>query len=601
MSLFAAIRREYLYIKHAGKTLWMLRLVKPDSPRTIVDIVERQVARRPRNPAIYYLDQMLTYEQMDARANRYANWALSQGIRRGDRVALLMENRPDYICAWLGMFKVGAQVALINTNLTGAALFHSVAIAGPDHAIVGAELAANFAAAGFDTPSGRPLQFWVEGAAETLPAGARDMSAALRAASPISPGKAARAGLTAADRAFFIYTSGTTGLPKAANFSHMRMLFMMCGFVGALEPRESDRIYDPLPLYHSTGGVCAVGLAFFSGGSLILRRKFSVHEFWNDVHKYGATMFEYIGETCRYLLNAPPNPHERDHGIRAITGNGLRPEIWREFQQRFAIPRIVEFYGATEGNVSMLNYDGTVGAVGRVPAYIQFKLPTRVIKFDVEKEIPIRDPNGLCIECAPNEVGEAVGGISGAAGRNFEGYTNKPDSEKKILRDVFRRGDAWFATGDLMRRDAHSYFYFVDRVGDTFRFKGENVATGQVGEVLAAVPGIREANVYGVAVPGVDGRAGMAALVTDNGFDIAGLADYLKPRLAPYARPVFLRLSSHLDVTGTFKQRKVDLVREGFDPVQIADPLYMLDPVNGRYESLTAQRYADILGGRMKF
>ena len=298
---------------------------------------------------------------------------------------------------------------------------------------------------------------------------------------------------------------------------------MMCGFVGALEPRQSDRIYDPLPLYHSTGGVCAVGLAFFSGGALILRRKFSVHEFWNDIHRYDATMFEYIGELCRYLLNAPPHPHERDHHIRAITGNGLRPEIWREFQQRFAIPRIVEFYGATEGNVSMLNYDGTVGAVGRVPSYIQFKLPTRVIRFDVEQEIPVRGPDGLCIECAPNEVGEAIGGISGSAGRNFEGYTDQRDSEKKILRDVFRKGDAWFATGDLMRRDRHSYFYFIDRVGDTFRFKGENVATGEVGEVLAAVPGIEEANVYGVAVPGVDGRAGMAALVVDGDFDMSNL------------------------------------------------------------------------------
>jgi len=598
MGLLAAIRREYLYIRHAGQTLWMLRLVTPDSPRTIVDIVEHRVAQSPGNPAIYYQDEMLTYGEMDARANRYANWALAQGIRRGDCVALLMENRPDYLCAWLGMFKVGAQVALINTNLTGASLAHSIAISGAGHAIVGTELAASFAGAAFET--GKAPQFWVEGLLDPPLAGARDLSAALHHASPLSPGPAARAGVTAKDRAFFIYTSGTTGLPKAANFSHMRMLFMMCGFVGALEPKAGDRIYDPLPLYHSTGGVCAVGLAFFSGGALILRRKFSVHEFWNDIHKYDATMFQYIGEVCRYLLNAPPNPHERNHHIRAITGNGLRPEIWPQFQKRFAIPRIVEFYGATEGNVSMLNYDGTVGAVGRVPAYIQSRLPTRVIRFDVEREVPVRGPDGLCIECAPNEVGEAIGGISGSAGRNFEGYTDKRDSDRKILRDVFRHGDAWFATGDLMRRDEHSYFYFIDRVGDTFRFKGENVATGEVGEVLAAVPGIREVNVYGVKVPGVDGRAGMAALVVDGSFDMDGLAATLKTRLASYAVPIFLRLSSHIDVTGTFKQRKFDLVREGFDPAAIADPLYFLDPRSGRYEPLTAERQADIIGGRVK-
>ncbi|HEX4270044.1 MAG TPA: long-chain-acyl-CoA synthetase, partial [Rhizomicrobium sp.] len=538
---------------------------------------------------ILCLDQAMSYAQMDARANRYANWAKNQGIGRGDCAALLMENRPDYICAWLGMFKVGAQVALINTNLMGTALSHSIAMSGAKHAIVGAELVANFQAAPFEAA---PV-LWVEGENGNL-------SAALAAASDRSPGKQARAGVTLKDRAFFIYTSGTTGLPKAANFSHMRMLFMMSGFVGALRPRATDRIYDPLPLYHSTGGVCAVGLAFFSGGALILKRRFSVHEFWADVHRYDATMFEYIGELCRYLLNAPPSPLERGHKIRAITGNGLRPEIWREFQSRFAIPRIVEFYGATESNVSMLNYDGTVGAVGRVPDYLEWLLPSRVVRFDVEKEMPVRGPDGLCIECAPNEVGEALGGMSTRAGREFEGYTNRADSEKKMLRDVFRRGDTWFRTGDLMRRDEHGYFYFVDRIGDTFRWKGENVSTGEVGEALAAARGIREANVYGVSVPGMEGRAGMAALVVDGDFNLDALPAWLKGRLAAYARPVFLRLSAQIDVTGTFKQRKVDLVREGFDPAGIVDPLYVFDADSGRYERLTVELYHAIRDGGLR-
>jgi fatty-acyl-CoA synthase len=380
----------------------------------------------------------------------------------------------------------------------------------------------------------------------------------------------------------------------------MRMLFMMSGFVGALVPRESDRIYNPLPLYHSTGGVCAVGLAFMRGGALILKRKFSVHEFWPDIHRYRATMFEYIGELCRYLLNQPESPLEKGHAVRAITGNGLRPEIWRQFQERFAIPRVVEFYGATEGNVSMLNYDGTVGAVGRVPEYLEWLLPTRVVRFDVEKEMPVRGPDGLCIECDPDEVGEAVGRISARAGRGFEGYSDRKASEKKVLHDVIRRGDAWFRTGDLMRRDAHGYFYFVDRIGDTFRWKGENVATGEVSEALAAVPGIREANVYGVHVRGLDGRAGMAAIVVDGDFDIGALPAHLATRLPYYARPIFLRLSPAIDVTGTFKQRKVDLVKEGFDPATIADPIYWLDPATGTYEPLTAPRHADIVEGRVK-
>jgi fatty-acyl-CoA synthase len=589
LSLLRAIRREYVYLTTIARTLWLLRLVKPDATRSIVDIVEAQARKRPGNVAILCADQAMSYAQMDARANRYANWALASGIGRGTPVALLMENRPDYICAWLGLFKVGAQVALINTNLLGETLAHSIAISGAKHAIVGAELAVQFLAAPFaETPV-----LWLEGEGCNL-------TAALATASDTSPGKQARAGVTLRDRAFFIYTSGTTGLPKAANFSHMRMLFMMSGFVGGLRPRASDRIYDPLPLYHSTGGVCAVGLAFFSGGALILKRKFSVHEFWADVHRYGATMFEYIGELCRYLLNAPPSPLEKGHKIRAITGNGLRPEIWREFQSRFAIPRIVEFYGATESNVSMLNYDGTVGAVGRVPDYLEWLLPSRVVRFDVEKEMPVRGSDGLCIECAPDEVGEAVGGMSKRAGREFEGYTNKADSAKKMLRDVFEKGDVWFRTGDLMRRDEHGYFYFVDRIGDTFRWKGENVSTGEVGAVLAAAPGIREANVYGVSVPGMEGRAGMAALVVDGDFNLDAMPGWLKIRLAHYAWPVFLRLSPQLDVTGTFKQRKVDLVREGFDPAAITDPLYVFDAVSGRYEKLTTERHAEILAGRFR-
>ena len=589
MGFWGAIRREYIYLTSIARTLWLLRLVKPDATRSIVDIVEEQARKRPGNVAIFYLGQRWTYAEMNARANRYAHWALSQGIGRGDCVALLMENRPDYICAWLGLFKAGAQVALINTNLMGAALAHSIAISGAKHAIVGAELAENFGAAPFETAPA----LWIEGDGGNL-------TEALAQAWDAPPGHQARAGITLKERAFLIYTSGTTGLPKAANFSHMRMLFMMSGFVGALWPRESDRIYDPLPLYHSTGGVCAVGMAFFSGGSLILKRKFSVHEFWGDIHRYQATIFEYIGELCRYLLNAPPSHLDHGHKIRAITGNGLRPEIWRQFQERFAIPRIVEFYGATEGNVSMLNYDGTIGAVGRVPDYLEWLLPSRIVRFDVEKEMPVRGPDGLCVECLPDEVGEALGGISARAGREFEGYTAKADSNKKMLRDVFAKGDVWFRTGDLMRRDAHGYFYFVDRIGDTFRWKGENVSTGEVGEVLAAVPGILEANVFGVTVPGVDGRAGMASLVVNGDFQLAALPARLKERLASYARPIFLRLSPRIDVTGTFKQRKVDLVREGFDPAAIADPLFFLGPDSGQYERLTPERYAEIVEGRVK-
>ena len=595
MSLIAAIRRESIYLSHIVRTLLLLARIKPDSHHTIVDIVERQARATPDAPAIYYLDEIVTYAALDARANAYGHWALAEGLKRGDCVALFMENRPDFLACWLGLFKAGLSVALINTNQRSQALAHSVEIAGAKHLIAGAELAPCVpdAAPFFMT---QPVN-WVQGGPYPP---LRDLDGALTGLPATAPDKAARRDVTAKDRAFFIYTSGTTGLPKAANFSHMRMLFMMSGFVGALSPKAGDRIYDPLPLYHATGGVCAVGMALMTGGAVILKRKFSLGEFWSDIHKYDATIFAYIGELCRWLLNAPPGQHERDHHIRAITGNGLRPEIWKRFQERFAIPRIVEFYGATEGNVSMLNYDGTVGSVGRVPRYLEWLLPTRVVRFDVEREMPVRGPDGLCIECGPEEAGEAMGRLSARAGRNFEGYTKKADSEKKVLRDVFSKGDAWFRTGDLMRRDEHGYFYFVDRIGDTFRWKGENVATSEVAEALSAIPGIKEVNVYGVKVPGADGRAGMAALVVDGSFDITSLAEKLEGHLSSFARPVFLRLQPQIDVTGTFKQRKVEMVREGFDPSAVTDPLYWFDPVTRRYERLDAARYDDIVLDRVK-
>jgi fatty-acyl-CoA synthase len=595
MALLDALTREASYITSLSRTLYRMRRVKPDSPVTITDIVENFGRKTPDALAILFEDRTVTYRALNEHANRYARWAQAQGIGRGDVVALLMENRPEYLFAWLGLVRVGAIAALVNTNLRGSALAHSISIAQARHLVLGAELAESWREA-MPLVETAPV-VWATGAPV---ADTGDLDAALAAASPAPLDPAVRDGLTGKDKALYIFTSGTTGLPKAANITHLRMLFMMYGFAGGLGAGARDRMYDVLPLYHSAGGICAVGVAFTTGGSLVIRRKFSAREFWDDCFRYQATFFQYIGELCRYLLNAPPGAHERDHVIRAITGNGLRPEIWPVFQQRFAIPKIIEFYGATEGNVSMLNYDGKIGAVGRIPHYMRGIMTTRIVRFDIEREMPVRGADGLCLECATNEVGEAVGKIVNEPGKTFDGYTHQADTDRKILRDVFEKGDAWFRTGDLMRQDDLGYFYFVDRIGDTFRWKGENVATSEVAEALGVVPGIKEANVYGVAVPGMDGRAGMAALVAAPDFDPATLAEKLANNLAAYARPVFLRLMPEIEITGTFKQRKVDLVKEGFDPAKIADPLYWLDPATSRYEALDAARYADIVSGRVK-
>lgn len=594
MEVFDAVSRETIYLASLGRTLFRMRHVKPSSTITIADIVEGFARGKPDNPAVLYDDQTISYRALDEGANRYANWARTQGIGRGDAVALLMENRPDYIMAWLGLLKLGAVAALINTNLRGQPLAHSVSIIGAKHLILGAELAETYSDA--QTLNKTPPVIWAKGGAVE---GAVNLDTALEAASTTFDA-GLRAGLTCRDRAFYIFTSGTTGLPKAANISHLRMLFMMYGFAGGLNAKESDRMYNVLPLYHTAGGIAALGPSLTTGGALIIRRKFSAHEFWEDCHRYRPTFFQYIGELCRYLLNAPPGPHERDHAIRAITGNGLRPEIWTQFQKRFAIPKIVEFYGATEGNVSMLNYDGKIGAVGRIPSYMRSIMTARIVRFDVEREMPVRGEDGFCIECGDNEAGEAIGRITNRPGNGFEGYTGREDTEKKILRNVFEKGDAWFRTGDLMKRDEHGYFYFVDRIGDTFRWKGENVSTNEVAEAFGIIEGIKEANVYGVAVPGMDGRAGMAALVAAPGFDVAGLAGKLAGNLATYARPVFIRLRPEMEITGTFKLRKVDLVKEGFDPATISDPLYAFDSETGRYVPLDARRYADIVAGLTK-
>jgi fatty-acyl-CoA synthase len=591
--MFDAIRRETIYISSVARTFYRMRHVKPDAAVSIADVVESVVRAHPDRPAILFQDRVITYREMDGWAARYARWAQAQHIGKGDVVALLMENRPEYLFAWLGLLKLGAVVALINTNLRGAPLAHCVSIAGARHIVVGAELADVYReAAALVTPA---PSVWI-----TNENGGGNLDAALTWASPEPFDPKAREGLLCKDKAFYIFTSGTTGLPKAANISHLRALFMMYGFAGGLGAKPSDRMYNVLPLYHSSGGICAVGVAFTAGGSVVLRRKFSVHEFWDDCYRYKPTFFQYIGELCRYLLNAPPAPHERDHSLRAITGNGLRPEIWTQFQKRFAIPKIVEFYGATEGNVSMLNYDGKVGAVGRIPRYLRNMLTTRIVRFDVEHEMPVRNAEGFCIECAPGEAGEAIGKITHEPGKDFEGYTKASDTQKKILRDVFEKGDAWFRTGDLLKEDEEGYFYFVDRIGDTFRWKGENVATSEVSEALGVISGIEEANVYGVSVPGMDGRAGMAALVVNGDFHLDALMQKLEGTLPAYARPVFLRLLPQMEITGTFKQRKVELVKEGFDPAAISDPIYWLDPATYKYEPLDAARYADITSGRVK-
>jgi fatty-acyl-CoA synthase len=340
------------------------------------------------------------------------------------------------------------------------------------------------------------------------------------------------------------------------------------------------------------------------GGSVLIREKFSAREFWTEITDWDCTLFQYIGELCRYLVNAPVHPRERRHRLRLCCGNGLRGDIWEKFQARFEIPRIVEFYAATEANVSLYNVEGKVGAIGRVPSFLAHRFPLALVQFDTVAGAPARDADGHCIRSATGETGEAIGRIrdgSSQPGGEFEGYTSAAETERKILRDVFEPGDAWYRTGDLMCKDAAGFYTFVDRIGDTFRWKGENVATSEVAAALMAFPGIAEATVYGVAVPGTEGSAGMAALVADGEVDFAELRRHLRRRLPSYARPLFLRLKDRIEVTGTFKQNKVALAREGFDLTVVGDPVYFDDLAQQAYVPLDAALYESIDTGKLRF
>ncbi len=373
----------------------------------------------------------------------------------------------------------------------------------------------------------------------------------------------------------------------------------MRGFAGSTGAVASDRIYVTLPLYHATGGLCALGAALLNGGSVVLRRKFSATHFWPEVVEEGCTMFVYIGELCRYLVNQPPGDDETRHRIRLAFGNGLAPDIWPVMKARFAIPEILEFYGSTEGNVSMFNFDGREGAIGRAPRWLRNRFNIRLVQFDVESETPIRGADGFCRECGPGQVGECIGQIGGDARAEYTGYVDKAASEKKVLRNVFAKGDAWFATGDLMKTDADGYFYFVDRIGDTFRWKGENVSTGEVSERLLACPGVKEVSVYGVEVAGAEGRAGMAGLVVDPDFDVQKFGQTVARDLPAYAQPVFVRILPAINITGTFKPRKMDLVADGYDPGKVKGPLYFRDPKKG-YVKVTKGIFDRITTGALK-
>ncbi|XP_061077682.1 long-chain fatty acid transport protein 2-like [Conger conger] len=591
--------KDVLYTFRIARISWRMRHILNKRPLyTILDCFLEAAKKNPNKTFIVFEGKTFSYSEADKWSNKVGRSLWNHApVTEGDTVALFLGNEPSYLLIWLGLAKIGCAAALLNYNVRSKSLLHCFSCCGANVLIVAAELKD---AVEEVLPTLREQNISVFLLAEECDTeGMESLADKIEEASDEPLSSALRANVTIGSPALYIYTSGTTGLPKAAVITQQRLWgassLQTVGGVTA-----EDVVYITLPLYHTSGFVVGFTGAIGSGATIVLRRKFSASQFWDDCRKYNVTVILYIGELMRYLCSTSKRDDERDHRVRLAIGNGVRADVWKEFLNRFGSISVLEIYGSTEGNISFINYTGKVGAIGRVNFLHKKAFPYALIKYDTLREEPVRDHRGLCIEAAKGEAGLLVSKITKKA--PFLGYMGSLQlTEKKRLRDVFEKGDLYFNSGDLLRIDQHNFIYFHDRVGDTFRWKGENVATTEVSDVFAMVDCIQEANVYGVRVPGHEGRIGMAAVTLKEGaeFDPASVFSQVSG-LPAYAQPRFIRIQDSLEMTGTFKQIKVKLVDEGFCPSAVPDPLYFLDDKEKSYVPMTQEIYHAIESGSIK-
>ena len=544
-------------------------------------------ARTPGALAIAFEDRRVSWRELDVASDRYARWFLNEGLSSGDVVAVVMDNRPEFLMLFTALSRIGAVAALINTQLRGPGLEHAISISRAKLVICGSEHAATVLEATNDLPDIVPNKNLV---AQRDPAG--EATHPLRTIEDeLQPGRDAEPvrgpKLRNSDLCCYVYTSGTTGLPKAAVIRNQRMLGGGFTF-GRLMHRSGpgDLIYVALPLYHSSALFLGWGSALATGAAIGLRRRFSSSGFWADVKRWHATSFLYIGEMCRYLLDSPPHRDERSHELRAAVGNGMRPDLWVGFQERFSIPIIREFYGATEGNAPLLNISGRPGMIGRLSRGLA------VVRCDPTTGEPDLGPDGTCQRVEPGETGLLLGRISRAM--TFDGYVDQKATQKKVRNDVFAKGDRFFDTGDLVTLNAGGWLSFADRVGDTFRWKGENVSTLEVGATIGRAEGVHDVTVFGVPVPNAEGRACMCVLRVEGELDLESLSRFFQKELPSYQRPLFIRvLSAPLRTTSTFKQQTASYREEGYDPSKVADEIHVSR--KGRFELCDEAVYTAIM------
>ena len=550
-------------------------LVLPTSKVSIGKVFQDRAARHGDRVFIRFGDQEVTYRQANETANRYAAVLAERGVRRGDVVGIMLRNSPDTVLMMLAAVKCGAVAGMLNYHQRGEVLAHSLGLLNAAVVVAENDLVEPMINSGADVADLMTM--------ENLAALARGKTAG-------NPASVAQ--VQAKDRAFYIFTSGTTGHPKASVMTHQRWLRALAGFSGlGVRLRGNDTLYCALPLYHNNALTVALSSVIDAGATLALAPTFSVSKFWDDVIAMGATAFIYIGELCRYLLNQPPKPTDRAHKVRVIVGNGLRPDIWDEFTKRFGIKRVVEFYAASEGNTAFINIFNIPGSTGINP------LPLAYVEYDPETGEPARGPEGRLRRVPAGQPGLLLSPVSRLS--PFDGYTDKAASEKKLVRNAFKDGDVWFNTGDVMSPQGMGHAAFADRLGDTFRWKGENVATTDVEAPLAADPSVEECTVFGVEVPDTGGRAGMAAVKLREGatFDGVALARRLYGALPNYSVPLFIRLVDSLETTSTFKSRKVELRNEAYGAA-VADPLYVLAGREEGYVPFYGDYPAEVAAGR---
>ncbi|BBY93197.1 long-chain-acyl-CoA synthetase [Mycobacterium gallinarum] len=543
-------------------------MARPTAKTSIGKVFQDRAARYGDKPFLRFEDQELTYRQANETANRYAAVLAARGVGHGDVVGVMLRNSPQTVLLMLAIVKCGAIAGMLNFHQRGDVLSHSIGLLDAKAIVAETDLIEPITESGADS-SGLMTLEELDRLASTAPA----------------QDPATTAAVLAKDKAFYIFTSGTTGMPKASVMTHYRWLRALAGFGGlGLRLHSDDALYCCLPLYHNNALTVALGSTINAGATLALGKSFSASKFWDDVIRYKATAFIYIGEICAYLLNQPEKDTDRKHKVRVIIGNGLRPAIWDDFTERFGIPRVCEFYGASEGNTAFVNVLNIDKSTGICPTPVAF------VEYDAETGDPVRDDNGRVRKVKTGEPGLLLSKVSNF--QPFDGYTDKKASEKKLVRDAFKEGDCWFNTGDLMRSQGFGHAAFTDRLGDTFRWKGENVATTEVEAAVSTDSQVEEATVFGVEVEGAGGRAGMAAIQLKDGqeFDGKALAKAVYDKLPGYALPLFVRVVKELAHTSTFKSQKVDLRKEGYggssgegdeDAEKIEDPIYVL---SGREE-----------------